>query len=345
MARAGVLYSQVASVATQLADQGVNATVDNVREALGNTGSKSTIGPLLKRWKNEQEQRTSPTQAGLPTDLVTTVKNLYEQLQHDATKKVDVAFAELALAKESFNEQLNVARDAATTFKTERDALNEALVRERNALEKLGVAHHGLQIVEARMQTEVTSLTQRVQDHRTEIDNLQRQLHQARTQFEHYQESIVEQRMKEQLQFEQGKATLEAEIAEMRRHLATKDMMVTRQDQRIAQLELIDEELQSSKSEYLRLEADFLKATQTLNTQTVLASELSARFDVASEALLDAQNKLAILEHERPLLQARNIDLEAKVTSLEALCHALRIEKAILEGQFKQVAAHDTRSH
>ncbi|WP_169728165.1 DNA-binding protein, partial [Massilia alkalitolerans] len=51
MARAGILYSHVAKAAAQLTAAGKNATVDTVREALGGTGSKSTIAPMLKQWK------------------------------------------------------------------------------------------------------------------------------------------------------------------------------------------------------------------------------------------------------------------------------------------------------
>lgn len=339
MARSGILYSQVASVATQLAGRGINATVDSVREALGNTGSKSTIAPLLKRWKSEQAKHVSAAQTGLPADLVSAVQILYEHLQHEADKKIDAGLAELALAKASFNEQVEAARNAASVFKSERDTLDLALTQERNAHKKLGIVYHDLQVIEAKLRAEATGLTQRLQDHRNEVNNFQQQLHQAYTQFEHYQESIASQRMEERRQFEQTKISLEAEIVELRRQLAAKDMMLTQQDQQIAQLKHADEELHSFKSDYGRLEGEFLKATQTLSTQTALTNELSARFDVTSEALSDTQKKLAILEHERPQLLARHIDLEARATALETVCQESRIEKATLEEKLQQITA------
>ena len=48
MARAGILYSHVATAAAKLAGEGKNPTVDTVRAALGATGSKSTIAPMLE---------------------------------------------------------------------------------------------------------------------------------------------------------------------------------------------------------------------------------------------------------------------------------------------------------
>lgn len=333
MARTGVLYSQLAAVATQLTARGISATVDNVREALGNTGSKSTIAPLLKRWKSEQAVPVLTAQTGLPTNLVAAVKNLYEHLQHETNQKVDAVLTQLESEKANFDEQVNLARDTITRLKTERDTLAEALTQEQNAHEKLGATYHDLQIIEAQMRAEAAGLMQRLQDHRNEIGNLQQQLHQTRTQLEHYQESIANQRIEERRDFEHVKTTLKAEILEMRSQVETKNIMLAQQDQKIVQLKQADEELQSAKTNHRELEGQYLKVTQTLSTQTALATELSARFEAASEALLDAQNQLAILNHELPQMQARNIDLEAKVAALETSCQTLRIEKATLEGQ------------
>ena len=56
MGRAGILYADVKQAAAKLLALGKNPTVDSVREELGSTGSKSTIAPLLKRWKAEQQE-------------------------------------------------------------------------------------------------------------------------------------------------------------------------------------------------------------------------------------------------------------------------------------------------
>ena len=51
MARSSVLYVHVANAAARLVADGHNPTIDGIRAALGGTGSKSTIAPLLKRRK------------------------------------------------------------------------------------------------------------------------------------------------------------------------------------------------------------------------------------------------------------------------------------------------------
>ena len=66
MARAGVTYHDVAKAAEAIKSQRQEPTVDRVREHLG-TGSKSTIAPLLKRWRSDNGEAVDT--GGLPNDL------------------------------------------------------------------------------------------------------------------------------------------------------------------------------------------------------------------------------------------------------------------------------------
>jgi hypothetical protein len=94
MARAGVLYSHVAKAAAQLAAAGKNPTVDTVREAIGGTGSKSTIAPMLKQWKAQHGGEVAAAGAGLPADLLEAVQGVYERVQEGAKAQVEQLRAE-----------------------------------------------------------------------------------------------------------------------------------------------------------------------------------------------------------------------------------------------------------
>jgi hypothetical protein len=76
MARAGILYSDVARAATELAAKGEAATVDNVRKMMGDTGSKSTIAPMLKRWKEEHQDEAQAAKSGLPESILNAVRGV-----------------------------------------------------------------------------------------------------------------------------------------------------------------------------------------------------------------------------------------------------------------------------
>lgn len=105
MGRNGVSYLDISKAAFELQGRGINPTVDAVREILG-TGSKSTIGPYLKQWRNKQEE--GGQKASLPQELSSVVKGLYIQLQEKADAKVN----ELTAALEtSFREKQQLEKD------------------------------------------------------------------------------------------------------------------------------------------------------------------------------------------------------------------------------------------
>lgn len=78
----------ISQAATTLSDQGREPIVDAVRVLLG-TGSKSTIGPLLKQWKGEYTGVVSEEKSGLPRELLATVKGLYEAIQQRAHTQIE----------------------------------------------------------------------------------------------------------------------------------------------------------------------------------------------------------------------------------------------------------------
>ena len=99
MARSGVTYHDVAKAAEAIKSQRQEPTVDRVREHLG-TGSKSTIAPLLKRWRSDNGEAADI--GGLPNDLIEVVKSLYERVQQMADHRIEQARQEF----EGFNQEL-----------------------------------------------------------------------------------------------------------------------------------------------------------------------------------------------------------------------------------------------
>ena len=115
MARSGVLYLHVAQAATQLVAAGHNPTIDSIRVALGGTGSKSTIAPLLKRWKAAHPGTLAQAELGLPAELVLALKGLYEKVQAEAAVQLQQAVAAHQAEADALQEQLQqafVERDA-----------------------------------------------------------------------------------------------------------------------------------------------------------------------------------------------------------------------------------------
>ncbi|OGS95249.1 MAG: hypothetical protein A3K04_02965 [Gallionellales bacterium RBG_16_56_9] len=337
MARPGILYSQVAATAAKLAAVGTNPTVDNVREAMGNTGSKSTIGPMLKRWKSEQQEAVSGAQTGLPAELVNAVKHLYQQAQRDAQQQTQVAHDELAVVKADFTVRLQAALDATTALSVERDGLAAALDRERDAHARLAADHQVLQVTEAGMRAEVTGLNERLQDRRTELENAQQQLGLARTQFEHYQDATAQQRAEERRQYEQARNLADAELAETRRQLSARDLALSGQAHQLTDCQQAARrtaaELAAGVENQAKLERECQEHKQQLGTQLAFVAQLDGRLQAAAAGLSEAHSKLAVLRNERRQLLEGNGVLDAKVNTLEAAVQTLQIEKALLASQ------------
>lgn len=79
MARYGVTYQAVCQAAQQLAQQGRQPTVEQVRLILG-TGSSTTIANHLRQWHSHQ--KLTPELAGkehIPNELLSVVKELWEK--------------------------------------------------------------------------------------------------------------------------------------------------------------------------------------------------------------------------------------------------------------------------
>lgn len=219
MARAGILYSHVANAAAQLAAAGKNPTVDSVREQLGGTGSKSTIAPLLKRWKAQHQDETAVAGAGLPADLLEAVKGVYERVQANAQHHIELARAEHLAALEALKERLRQCQAHERLLSQSAASLTDELAQAGKTLVQLRGAHQAEQITVATLQSDNAGMQQRLADRAFEIKALGEQLAQARVQFEHFQEAIAAQRLEDRQAFDRHAGRLEHDLTSAQQQL------------------------------------------------------------------------------------------------------------------------------
>lgn len=236
MGRAGILYSDVAKAASKLVEAGENPTVDSVRLALGNTGSKSTIAPMLKQWKGEHQKKVSQSEAGLPPTLLSTVKGLYQHMQDEFAQQLEQARQEHADALRSAIESEQRARAEAAATGAANIGLMAELESARQALEQQLAAHHAQNVMVATVQADNAGLQQRLADRAAEVHTLGHQLAQTRAQFEHFQEASASQRAQERSVAEQKISRLEQELAGALRQNALQHATLSQQQERLTQL-------------------------------------------------------------------------------------------------------------
>lgn len=355
MARAGVTYLEVAKAAQNIQQQGQNPTVDRVLAQLG-TGSKSTLGPLLKRWKSEKGGNMDT--GGLPDGIVEAVKAVHGRLQQiadDKIKQVEEACAS------TVTEQLTKTKEAQRA--SEQLELNNQTLEKRLGAQQsdnnelrteLGDAH----IKMAKREETLSHTTAQLSDTKTTLEEQKQENKQIRAHFEHYQTSVADDRQQAREQSHAIKVQLEARIQEHAQQLKHDAMRYQQLD---AEKRQSEQSLTQQREEYtqikqqhqtLELEAQqdkasiiHLKAEAKSLDQERIASKKHQQ--TAAKQTLELTAAVQGLEQEvtrlnQQLSEATDtvIQLTDKVTQLTDKNNFISQEKANLQGQLKQLERH-----
>lgn len=341
MGRAGILYSHIAKAASALATEGKNPTVDTIRVALGDTGSKSTIAPLLKRWKAEHQETILEANLGMPVELLQAVKTVYEKMQADVNDQLEQAQITHQAEIEAAAEQVQQAKAESVEHGKINIGLQSELECMSADLKRLQIDHHIATVTLSAVQAENIGLNQRLADRTTEINALNQQLNQARAQFEHYQEATARQRSEDRQASDQRIARLEQDFTDAQRRLAADQATIAQQNAQITHLNLDSERWQHLAQEAQRdlgaagTERDQLvyqvkelskiridldnrlnSAQEALTEARVAVATVQKDVDIQTERLVNAGERAAKLDQERAELMQKLAEREAQITEL-----------------------------
>lgn len=321
MARAGILYSQVAKAAAQLTQAGKTPTIDTVREALGDTGSKSTIAPMLKRWKAQHQESVDGADTGLPAELVEAIKSIYQRLQDDVARQLE----QLTVTHHADLNAMREQRDAALASETQLRQAHNALAAEcSRAQQSLSKCHEDLQsgaLALTAAQTENAGFQQRLADRATEVYALNQQLTQARAQFEHFQEATARQRAEERQAFEQRLARLEQEIAAGHRRHEAQQALLGQQEaglaHQAADLDRLREGLTRAQNELHQVISERDQKNLQLQDLGVTKADAERRLDTVQQALIEARTEAATARRQVEMLGNLLVTAERKTEQAE----------------------------
>lgn len=321
MARAGILYSQVAKAAATLAVEGKNPTVDNVREALGGTGSKSTIAPMLKRWKSEHQETVTEAELGLPAELLHAVKGIYEKLQADLAHQLGLAQDSHRQEQEAMAERLKLAAADKGALTEAKGSLDQELVQLKASFECLQKDQHAGEVSLTAARTENAGLQQRLADRGAEVQSLTQQLAQTRVQFEHYQETTARQRMDDRQAFEQRIARLEQELASGQQRQAAQQAALAQQESKLSQLDTdnarLRQALQEAQSDLGVVKNERDQLTYQVRELSAARVELDRRLETAQQALTEAKMMGATMQKQAEMLAQQLISAEARAEKVD----------------------------
>ncbi|HEX8613866.1 MAG TPA: DNA-binding protein [Telluria sp.] len=340
MARAGILYSHVAAAAAGLAADNKNPTVDTVREALGGTGSKSTIAPMLKRWKEEHQQAPSPAGPGVPPSLLQAVKGVYESIKTDFQQDLDVEKIAHAAGLRQLADELEKSRMEQAALELRVKTLDGELAGANASIAQAHQANHLLTVDLAGARSEQAGLQQRLADRAAEVAALNAQLTQARAQFDHYHEATATQRAEERQGFEQRAALVDRELVTLRQqllhHKGQAAQFAGQLSQANSENARLHQAAEAAQGDAARERTAAERAAFQAAALSTQLDKLQARHDAMQAQLDENRIALAVRARESEILASHLASAESEAHAAAQEKQALVRQLTVLETELRQ---------
>ena len=325
MGRSGLYKSDVQRARDALVAQGKHPSVDAVRVALGNTGSKTTIHRYLKELEEEDGQGV-----GAKVAVSEALQDLVGRL---AARLHEEAEAAIAAAQERFQAQLQERETALEASRQEAVALSTQLQRTETALQAETEAHAQARetLAEAtstvrQLEERVAGLTTRVAEHEAHARSLEEKHQHAREALEHYRTSVREQREQEQRRHEQQVQELQVALRQANETLTAKNhelLQLNRDAGRLLELNgRLEQDLRQARE-------DATGQQQALDGLKLLAAEHTAlqtrwaddthRLDTLRGELTGARDALEQERTHRQQVQAEAARVSARLEATQEL--------------------------
>ena len=206
MARAGLTRSAVKRARDALVAQGQNPSIDAIRIALGNTGSKTTIHRYLKEL--EEEEGTSLTRTASLSDAIQDlVARLAARLHEEAQALVDQQASASATQRQQVQTEMAKLAMELTTLQAQFTAAAAALSSEQDTHADTRLALHRRDLDVERLTQQVRDQTARLAEQESFRKSLEEKLAHAHAALEHFRTAAREQREQEARRHESSRSS------------------------------------------------------------------------------------------------------------------------------------------
>ncbi len=318
MARSGLYKSDVKRARDSLLAQSQYPSIDAVRMALGNTGSKTTIHKYLKEL--EEEEGGTHQKASISEALQDLVERLAGRLQEEAQASVtqakdalDAKEHEHAQVRAALQGELAAAREAARTLEAQLSTEVASHVKTQAALQSEAIAKHTAEQHAADLKDRLTENEQ----HRKSLE--EKHIH-ARDALEHYRQSVKDQREQDLRRHEEQVQQVQAELRRQQLAVGAKQDEVTKLNQEGARLiaelahtkQSLYEQLTNGRKLEQKIEQLQMLRQNTGDIERQLASK------IAEVELLGEQQNAVRAELASALARSRELELELAQTNAKA---------------------------
>lgn len=330
MARAGLYKSDVQRARDSLIAQSLYPSIDAVRMALGNTGSKTTIHKYLKEL--EEEEGASPRKASISEALQDLVERLAARLQEEADEGVAQAKEALRRKEVEYDHTTLQLQNDLVSARKEIEAFEARMSSEladhantRALLQAEIVARHTAE-------QQVADLKDRLAENEQHRKSLEDKHTHARNALEHYRQSVKDQRDQDQRRHEQQLQQVQAELRQQQLALAGKQEEVTRLNQEGARLVSELSHTKQSLYEQLTLGRKLEQKIEQLQSvqhhagdlERQLASKIAAA-EMMAERLKEVDAQFAPANARIRELELQLTEANAKALAQEQIGEQLRL--------------------
>lgn len=329
MARAGLYKGDVQKARDALLAQGKKPSVDAVRVALGNTGSKTTIHRYLRELEEEE--------GGGPSRAVAVSEALQDLVARLAARLQEEAEAILTRERERHGAELQRQQQALSTAQQEAAALGSQLQRTETSLTQEQAAHALLQqnlrdkVAEiAQLNERIAGMTVRLADYEAHTRSLEDKHAHAREALEHYRASTKEQREQELRRHEHQIQELQVALRQANEALGAKnqELLVLNRDngQWLERHGRIERELVQLRQVHEGQHSEIVALRQTATDHMALQERWKTdvkALDALRSELAQVQDTLAQERECRQSAEADALRANARLEALEPLLNQL----------------------
>jgi hypothetical protein len=336
MARGRIYRIEVEQARTALLAQGRHPSIDAVRVALGNTGSKTTIHRLLREIEAEKDQReVTPARTASET-LLALVTQLTQQMQLEAEQTVAKGAERADAVVATARAEAVAASQRALASSKQVERLESDLAAAQTALSAAEDVVRTKDRTIAGLDARVAGLERQLQDRDSYLASVETKHEQARDALVHIRQASKEQRDNEARQHEQAVQALQVELRRATDAVAAKNdelLSLNRDNARLTeQAGTHGRELRGLRGD---LERALAKAAGA-DVSRQRSAELEQRVTQLTAALASSQDELASVE-------ARSVAerLASDATMREALTQNERL--LAIESMLSKLQPHGDR--
>lgn len=326
MARAGLSRLDVKRARDSLIAQGQHPSIDAIRIALGNTGSKTTIHRYLKEL--EEEEGAALNRTGLLSDAIQDlVARLAARLHEEAQTTIDQHAAMSAAQRQQAQEETAKLASELAQARTELGQAHATITDVRAAHSDKQAALQQRTIEAGRLSQQAQDLIARLAEHEDFRRSLEDKLQHAHQALEHFRIASKEQRDQEARRHEQQVQQLQAELRQANQALIVKQGEITQLNKDgarlVAEAGVTARHVRELEVHGGRMQIDLKQVEANLARAEVERDALRATAQTQA-------NECTLMSSERALLAAELTKLTARLEAQELLLTDYRMQLGVV---------------